>query len=522
MPHPLIAPLRKVFRTVNFTVLGTTATLIVAFMLYGTLFREQAAATFELTRNFITEYFGWHYVLTVTFLLVFALWLMFSRYGDIRLGHARERPEFGFISWFSMVFSAGMGIGLIFWSVAEPISFFIDPPRGAARTAEAVETAMLFTFFHWGLHAWAIYCVVGLTLAYFAYRFGMPFTLRSIFYPLLGDRIYGPIGHAIDIIAVFATLFGLATSLGLGVLQLNTGLQRLTGMEVSVGNQVMLIAAITSIAVASVVSGLARGLKWLSLLNMLVGLLLMAFVFLAGSTLFSVRLMLDSLGNYLQEIVALSFRNNAVEEARFQQQWTLFYWAWWISWSPFVGIFIARVSQGRTIRQFVAGTLLVPTLIVFAWLAVSGGTALELEFRAGAEGAGIAAAVERDVTLALFVMLEQLPWSLVSSTVATLLVVTFFVTSSDSATHVVDALLTRGSKRSPTRQRVIWGFTEGAVAAVLLVAGGTAALQALQTASIAAGLPFSLILLFMCYSFWIALRREFSVPAVASGQAART
>jgi choline/glycine/proline betaine transport protein len=509
-----VTSLRRFFRTVHLTVFSIAMAVIIAFVLFGALFQRTARNLFDAMHAFITQYFGWYYTLAVTAFLVFAIWLMCSRYGRIRLGPANEKPEFGFFAWFAMLFSAGMGIGLIFWSIAEPISYFQNPPVGSGGTAEAAGSAMLFTFFHWGLHAWGIYAVVALTLAYFSYRFRMPFTIRSIFYPMLGDRIYGPIGHAIDILAVFATLFGLATSLGLGVLQLNTGLNVLAGLEVSVANQVILIGLITLIAVVSVVSGLHRGLKWISMFNLALVTLLMAFIFLTGPTLFILRFFFDSTGEYLQNIVRLSFWNDAVGGSTFQKDWTIFYWAWWLAWSPFVGIFIARVSRGRTIREFVAGTLLLPTLFVFAWLTVFGGTALNLELMAGEAGAGIAAAVADDVTTALYVTLSELPWSGITSVVASVLIATYFITSSDSATYVVDALITRGSKRSPTRQRVVWGVTEGAIAAVLLVAGGEAALQALQTASIVTGLPFSVILLLVCYNLHRALVREFDVKGV--------
>ena len=508
--------LRRFFKTVNLTVFGISTALVVAFAAFGTLFRELATDVFERLYELITVYFGWYYLLTVTFLLVFAIWLMLGRHGRIRLGRQDELPEFGFLSWFAMLFSAGMGIGLIFWSIAEPITYFQEPPRGVPGTVAAAETAMLFTFFHWGLHAWAVYTVLALTLSYFAHRHRMPFTIRSIFYPMLGDRIYGPIGHVIDILAVFATLFGLATSLGLGVMQLNTGLHLLFGLPFSVMSQVLLIAGITLIAVISVVSGLNRGLKWLSLFNIALVTLFMVFLFVAGPTLFLLRFFFDTTGRYLQQLVELSLWNDALGGAEFQQQWTIFYWAWWIAWSPFVSIFIARVSRGRTIRQFVAGTLLLPTLFVFVWLTLFGGTALYLELGLELEsdgaGGGIAAAVAEDPTLALYLTLEQLPWATLSSIIASILIVTYFITSSDSATHVVDALLTRGSKRSPTRQRVIWGVTEGLIAAVLLVAGGAAALEALQTASLATGLPFSVILLLICLNLHKALEREAPVP----------
>ena len=411
-----------------------------------------------------------------------------------------------------MLFSAGMGIGLVFWGVAEPILHYQNPPIGEGSTPEAARQAMIYSYFHWGLHAWAVYVVLGLSVAYFSFRHGLPLTIRSIFYPLLGDRIYGPIGHVIDVLAVFGTLFGLATSLGFGAMQLNTGLNVLVGLPVSHWVQVGIIASITGLAVISVLSGLDRGLKWLSLFNLGLALLFMAFVFVAGPTLFLIRFFLDSVGGYFQQIVGMSLHTGAVEGSAWQKNWTMFYWGWWIAWSPFVGIFIARISRGRTIREFIVGVLALPSLFVFGWITVFGGTALHLELFS--EGAGIAEAVNRDTTVALYVTLAELPWSTLSSGLATLLIGTYFVTSSDSGTFVVDALVSRGARRSPRRQRVIWGITEGAVAATLLIMGGEQALQSLQTGALTAGLPVAVILAVCCFSLLRALRREYQVPGV--------
>ena len=505
--------LKAFFKTVNAPVFTGAAVIVVSFVLYGVALPGHAGQTFDAIHDFITEYLGWFYILAATFFVGFVLWLLFSRYGSIRLGDVDERPEFSFFAWFAMLFSAGMGIGLVFWGIAEPILHYQNPPRGEGGTLEALDQAMVLTFFHWGLHSWAIYVVMGLSLAYFSFRYRLPMTIRSIFYPQLGDRIYGPIGHTIDILAIFGTIFGLATSLGLGAMQFNTGLNVLFGMPVSVWHQVGLIAAITSIAVLSVVSGLHKGLKWLSILNLVLALTLMLFLLIAGPTLFNIRLLIDSSGHYLQQLLHLSLWTDAVGDSEWHKEWTIFYWGWWIAWSPFVGIFIARVSRGRTIREFVGGVLLMPVLFVFAWMAMFGGTALHLEhFTAG--GAGIAQAVAEDETLALYMTLQQLPLEFLFSLLATILIATYFITSSDSGTHVVDALVSRGSKRSPTRQRVIWGITEGAVAATLLIVGGEQALRSLQTGSIAAGLPFTVILLLISYNLYRALRREYRVEGV--------
>ncbi|WP_018935740.1 BCCT family transporter [Thioalkalivibrio sp. ALJ24] len=498
------------FATVNPVVFTASSIVVLTFVLFGVVFTETASLTFAAIHGFITQYLGWIYILAVTIFLAFLVWLALSPYGRIRLGNTEDRPEFSFMAWFSLLFGAGMGIGLIFWSVAEPMLHYQNPPFGEGETQEAAGEAMAFTFFHWGLHAWAVYVVLGLSVAYFSFRKGLPLTIRSIFYPMLGDRIYGPIGHVIDILAVFGTLFGLATSLGFGAMQLNTGLNVLFGMPVSGWFQVGIIGAITFVAVMAVISGLDRGLKWMSLANLWLATALLLFVLLAGPTLFIIRFFLDSIGEYLNHIVQLSLTAGAMQEAEWQKEWTIFYWAWWIAWSPFVGIFIARVSRGRTIREFIAGVLLLPSLFVFVWLAVFGGTALHFELFG--DGAGIAAAVAEDTTIALYATLEQLPLFHLASGLATVLIATYFITSSGSGTHVIDALVSRGSTRSPKRQRVIWGITEGAVAATLLIVGGEMALDGLQTGAITAGLPVAIILLFACVNLTRALQGEKAAP----------
>ena len=500
------------FATVNPTVFAASTLIIGGFVAFGILLPESASLAFSRLNAFITEYLGWSYLLAVTFFVGFLLWLGFSRYGNIRLGQPNDRPQFRFTAWFAMLFSAGMGIGLVFWSIAEPMLHYQNPPSGVGETPQAAQQAMVYTFFHWGLHAWAVYVILGLSVAYFSFRHRLPLTIRSIFYPLLGDRIYGPIGHVIDILAVFGTLFGLATSLGFGAMQLNTGLNILLDMPVGPAWQVAIIATITGLAVISVVSGLDRGLKWLSLFNLGLALVFMAFVFLAGPTLFLIRFLLDSTGGYLQQVVGMSLHTGALNGSEWQKDWTMFYWGWWIAWSPFVGIFIARISRGRTIREFIAGVLALPTLFVFVWLTVFGGTALHLELYGASQG--LAAAVNEDTTVALYRTLAELPWTTVSSALATLLIATYFITSSDSGTFVIDSLISRGAKHSPRRQRVIWGITEGTVAATLLLVGGEQALQTLQTGALTAGFPVGIILVICCISLLRALRREYQVPGV--------
>jgi len=492
-----------VFPQVSRPVFIASATVILVFIAFAVLFTPAAERLFAALQSWIASAFGWFYVLSATVFLVFVVYLAFSRYGLIRLGDPFEKPRFGLGGWFAMLFSAGMGIGLVFWSVAEPMLHYLRPPAGPPGD---VTLAMRSTFFHWGLHAWGVYCVVGLAIGYFAYRQKLPITIRSAFYPLLGERIYGPIGHAIDTFAIFGTMFGVATSLGLGVLQINSGLDFLLGVGESAWLQLVIIAFVTLLATGSVVLGLSRGIQRLSQINIVLSVALLAFVLLTGPTLFLLRFLVEGVGDYLQHLPSLSLWNDAVAQSGWQDAWTIFYWGWWISWAPFVGLFIARVSRGRTVREFVAGALLAPTLAGFVWLTVMGGTGLQQQLTGVVD---LGAAVEANVATALFVMLEQLPWTAITATIATILVVTYFVTSSDSGSLVIDMLAAGGHTDPPKVQRVFWAVTEGAVAGVLLVLGG---LTALQTASIAAGLPFAVIMWLMCVALLKALRDEPVTP----------
>ena len=492
-----------VFPQVSRPVFIASASVIVLFIAFATVFTGAAETLFADVQAWIAETLGWFYVLVVSSFLLFVAYLGFSRYGFVRLGDPFESPRFSLGGWFAMLFSAGMGIGLLFWSVAEPMYHYLHPPAGGDGSATE---AMRYTFFHWGLHAWAVYCVVGLAIGYFAYRQKLPITIRSAFYPLLGDRIYGPIGHAIDTFAIFGTMFGVATSLGLGVLQINAGLDHLLGIGESPWLQLAIIALVTLFATGSVLLGLAKGIQRLSQLNIALSVALLVFVLLAGPTLFLLRFLVEAIGDYLQHLPSLSLWNDAIARSGWQDAWTIFYWGWWISWAPFVGMFIARVSRGRTIREFVAGALVAPTLAGFVWLSVMGGTGLELQLFRGVE---LGAAVEANVATAIFVMLDQLPLPAVTAALATTLVVTYFVTSSDSGSLVIDMLAAGGHTDPPKIQRVFWAVTEGVVAAVLLLAGG---LGALQAASIAAGLPFSVIMVFMCIGLSKALRSEPVTP----------
>ncbi|WP_241233676.1 BCCT family transporter [Altericroceibacterium xinjiangense] len=487
---------------VNPPVFFVSAGLILAFAVLGATFAEQAAVLFARIQAIIIEDFGWFYVAAVAGFLVFAVYLMLSRHGTVKLGPDESEPEYSYLSWFAMLFSAGMGIGLVFFGVAEPIQHYAAPPVGEGRTIEAARQAMVLTFLHWGLHPWAVYALVGLSLAYFSFRRGLPLALRSPLYPLIGQRIYGPIGHTIDIFAVIGTMFGVATSLGVGVLQVNAGFAYLFGLETSTTVQLVLIAAITFVATLSVMMGLDKGVKRLSELNIVVAILLLGFVLFVGPTIFLLHAYLQNIGGYLNSLIDRTFRLYAYEPNPWLGDWTLFYWGWWIAWSPFVGMFIARISRGRTIREFMSGVLLVPVLFSFLWMTVFGNTAIALDLSGAAP---IAATALENLPVALFVTLDALPLGTITSFLATLLVITFFVTSADSGALVIDMITSSGAENPPVWQRVFWAVSAGGLAAVLLLAGG---LEALQTAVIASALPFTVALIFICYGLFRALQME--------------
>lgn len=488
---------------INPPVFFTSVALILAVVLYGAVFTEHAGSLFASVQHWLVTNMGWLYMLAVAVFFVFVVALALSRFSQVKLGPDDSEPDYSYTSWFAMLFSAGMGIGLMFFSVAEPVTHFTNPPVGEGGTVEAAREAMQITFFHWGLHAWSIYIVIGLALAYFSFRHGLPLTLRSALFPIIGQRIYGPIGHAVDVFAILGTMFGVATSLGLGVMQVNAGLGYLFDVPLTVTVQVALIAGITFLAIVSVVAGLDAGIRRLSVLNLVLAIALLAFMLVAGPTVTLLTTLVQNIGAYFSGIVDSTFKLYAYEPTEWIGNWTLFYWAWWIAWSPFVGTFIARVSRGRTIREFVVGVLFVPAGFTFMWLTFFGNTALNIEL---GEAAGtISAAVQADMPTALFVLLEQMPWSALTSVVATVLVVTFFVTSSDSGSLVIDMIASGGAHEPPVWQRVFWATTEGVVAAVLLLAGG---LGALQTASITSALPLVLILLVVIFGLYKGLHLE--------------
>ena len=486
-------------------VFGVSASLVLLISAFGVLTPDVAASVFNAVQTWIIETFGWFYMLSVAIFLVFTLYLAMSRYGEIRLGPDDCEPDYSRLSWFAMLFSAGVGIGLMFFGVSEPVLHYANPPVDSIEpeSALAARTAMNATFLHWGVHAWAIYIVVGLSLAYFAYRHDLPLTLRSSLYPLIGERIHGPIGNAVDIAAVIGTVFGVATSLGFGVTQINAGLGYLFGVPESPMVQVLLVGGITILATMSVVAGLDSGIKRLSEMNMLLAVALLLFMFLVGPTAFLMGAYLQNIGAYVADLVDLTFRQFAYQQTDWLGAWTLFYWAWWIAWAPFVGMFIARISRGRTIREFVFGVMAVPTLFIFFWMTVFGDTAIHTIQAGGMQD--VLRLVSEDMPLALFVMLESFPISSITSFISVILIVTFFVTSSDSGSLVVDMIASGGAEDPPVWQRIFWAITQGLIAAVLLLAGG---LGALQTAALTSGLPLSIVMLAMCVGLHTALQRE--------------
>ena len=491
---------------------------VVAFVFYTLALPEQAGAVFSWLFSSVTQGFDWFFLGAANIFVLFCLLLIVTPLGKVRLGGAEAIPDYGYIGWFSMLFAAGMGIGLMFYGVSEPLTHFstaLGGPvigEGGARTdwsplggavgdqAEAIRMGMAATIFHWGLHPWAIYAIVGLALALFSYNKGLPLTLRSAFYPILGERIWGWPGHVIDILAVFATLFGLATSLGFGATQANAGLNELFGVSISSTTQVVLITVITSIALVSVLRGLDGGVKILSEINMGLAFLLLGFVLLVGPTLAILTTFGSSLLAYVEYLPALA---NPVgrPDTNFMQGWTSFYWAWWISWSPFVGMFIARVSRGRTVREFITCVLLIPSLVCVLWMSVFGGVAIQQVVQDG-----YTLAQEAELPRQLFKMLAELPLASITSFIGIILVIVFFVTSSDSGSLVIDTITAGGKVDAPVPQRVFWCIFEGAVAIVLLLSVG--GLKSLQSMVISTGLPFTVVLLVMCWAIFRGLQSE--------------
>ena len=503
----------KILFDLNPPVFLTSSALIGLFVVLSLLLLTPLSNSVDELQAWIANQTGWFFVLTVNLILGYLLFLLVSPFGSVRLGGPDARPDFGRAAWLAMLFSAGMGIGLMFYGVAEPMYHLAEPPHGAEPGSRAAyEDAIATTFLHWGLHAWGIYALTGLALAYFAYSRNTPLSIRSAFGPLLGHRIDGWPGHAIDVLASVATLFGVATSLGLGAQQVNAGLNQILGLSVTTGTQIGLIAGITGIATISVVLGLDKGIKRLSIANMAIAGSLLLFVLVVGPTLFVLNGLVEHIGLYLNDLIALAFWNETYTQGSWQNGWTVFYWGWWIAWAPFVGMFIARISKGRTIREFIGGALLTASGLTFVWLSIFGGSALYIELSGPG---GLLTVAQDDLARSLFVFLEALPAAtdvsvpagvmLFVGALATLAVVLFFVTSSDSGSLVIDIITAGGKRHPPKAQRVYWATLEGVVAALLLLGGG---LAALQTAAISAGLPFSLLIILMIWSLQRALASD--------------
>lgn len=485
------------------TVFYISVSVVGLFVLWGFILPESLAEKAGTALEFITNTFGWFYLFSTFLFLVFALYLAFGPFGHIKLGDDDDEPDYSYFTWFAMLFSAGMGIGLVFWGVSEPMYHYLAPPEGAmGGTPEAARLALRYSFFHWGLQPWGIYTIVAISLAYAQFRKGETGLISSTFRPLIGDRINGPIGKGIDTLAAIATAFGVATSLGLGTLQINGGLNYVLGIPITIPVQLIIILIVTVLYMISATTGLNRGIRYLSNLNLGLAAGLLIFVLFTGPTSFIIDAFTTTIGGYLGNLIPMSFRLTPFSGGGWIGAWTLFYWAWWIAWAPFVGTFIARVSKGRTIKEFVLGVLFVPTLLGTLWFSVFGGAAIFFEMF---EERGIAAAVNADVTSALFVTLDQLPIGFILGILATILIITFFVTSADSATFVLGMLTSNGTLNPSIMNKLIWGVLQSSIAAALLLSGG---LNGLQTASIVAALPFAVIMVFMVISLNKALSIE--------------
>lgn len=475
-------------------------------LIFCGFFPQRSDQIFGAAQAWVVSHFDWFYTVAVTMFLVFLVLLAFSRYGDIRLGPDDAKPEFSFASWTAMLFAAGMGIGLMYFGVGEPLQHYLNPPTQTGGTAAAAREALTSTFFHWGFHAWAIYGVMGLVLAYFGFRYNLPLTMRSGLYPLLQQRINGPIGHGVDAFALVGTIAGLATTLGYGALQLAAGLNILTGWDTTTtAFRIAVIVVVVGLAGLSAASGLDKGVRRLSEVNLILTFILLGFVLVCGPTVFLLQAFSENVGNYLSELVAMSLRTFTYEKAQdagWFGGWTILYWAWWISWSPFVGMFIARISRGRTVREFIVGVLFIPTAFNLLWMTAFGNGAIWIDMHV-AQGA--LSATASNVDALLFRFFEYLPLAKAVSWLAILLIALFFVTSADSGAYVVDAIASRGHPRAPVWQRLFWAGVLGLTAVVLLLAGG---LKALQAFTLVAALPVAAIMAVLCVGLWRGMRAD--------------
>ena len=447
------------------------------------------------------------YILAATlFFVIFSIYLLFSKYGDIRLGKKTDRPDFNTASWLAMLFGAGMGIGIVYWSVAEPVTHYTTPPYGEGYTIDAANTAMKYTFFHWGLDPWAIYTVIGLALAFFQYNKRLPAAISSAFHPILGDRIYGPIGKTIDILSIFATVFGIATSLGLGAMQVTAGMHDIFGVPNTLFVQLIVIVVATVLFIFSINTGLEKGIQYLSNAAMILSFAIMLLILIVGPTMTIIKVFFNTTGLYISDFIHMSLRLRPFGEGEWIASWTLFYWAWWIAWAPFVGMFIARVSKGRTVREFVIGVLIVPTLGTCLWMSIFGGAALEIVQNTG--NRELATYITENVSLAIFTFFDYLPLSSLLSILGFAVVAIYYITVADTATFVLGMLSEGGTLNPSNKIKMTWGVIQSALAGVLLLAGG---LNVLQTASIAAALPFTIILIVMCFSLRKGLKSEVEI-----------
>ncbi len=497
---PSIKP--SLFANIKQNVFLSTVVILVLFLALILFDPSGFEALTKHLNQWIIDSFSWFYVLSVALFLILLIFIALSDMGKIKLGPDHSLPEYSSGSWFAMLFTAGMGIGLMFFGVAEPVMHYVNPPTGEGQTLDAAQQAMRITFFHWGLHAWAIYALVGLSLAYFSFRHNLPLKVRSALYPLVGKKIYGATGDAVDTFATLGTIFGVATTLGFGVTQINSGLNYLFGIQQSIGIQVGLIIFVTFLASLSVGFGLDKGIKRLSELNLVLAVVLLLFVFFASSSIYILQTSIQNAGQYVSNLFTMTFNLYAYQPNGWIGGWTIMYWAWWISWSPFVGMFIARVSKGRTIREFIVGVLFIPTGFTLIWMGFMGNAALLSIIQDG--HTSLISAVQQDSSVALFEFLTHLPFSQISSLIATVLVVLFFVTSADSGSLVID-YLTAETENSPLWQRLFWTILIALLSIILLMAGG---LSALQSATIMSALPFTLIMLLVCWGLLKALRLD--------------
>ncbi|MGP9645194.1 MULTISPECIES: BCCT family transporter [unclassified Halomonas] len=507
------------------TIFFTSAGIMVLFLVALLIAPNAIGSAFGAGREWVVTNLGWFFILGVTSWVAFLLWVAISRYGAIRLGGNDAKPAYSNISWFTMLFAGGIGTVLMFWGVAEPISHFSTPPRPGVEpfSVEAADDAMSFSIYHLGLHTWAIFAMPGLAFAYFIYRYNLPMRFSSVFYPLLGERIYGPVGKTLDIFAILGTLFGVAVSLGLGTQQINAGLTELLGVPDSVFTKVTIIAVLTAIAVGSIVAGLDSGVKRLSNINIGMAVGLLVFVLLTGSTVFLLRAVVETFGLYITNLLPMAFWNDTL--ARYtstdgsgwgwQGSWTVFYWAWTVTWSPFIGIFVARISRGRTIREFVLGVLFAPSMFTLVWFAIFGWSAMEIDGigaaareAMGGQAGALSAAVAESIPLAMFAFFENFPAATLIQGLAVVVVAIFFATSSDSASLVVDMLCTGSADPGPWYQRVFWGVSEGMLAAMLIVLAGDAGLTALQEVITVVGLPMFILVFVMMLSLLRGLSHE--------------